>query len=399
MTALASEPLNPDGLHMDDGSAVQSSKRPDDTAFKQQKLKSWQPVMSPPYVISCFLITGIIFIIIGAVVVVTSDGIQEVVIRYDQVGDCNYDASDGYACPEFPLPIQLTKKMKAPVYMYYKLENLYQNHRRYAKSRSDDQLAGNSVTESGLSDCSPLRKPGEYTNLGNMGSAPYEVGGDNIDPSSAVYSPCGLIAWSMFNDSFVLEREETSGTTLICDGANFNATGDQIDTSVNMQCKKRGIAWPSDPGVRYVAPSLGPGTITNHGWPGACTAAAANTSDYSSFLCNGEYLGEVGHKIPDTQDEDLMVWMRLASLSSFRKLYRVVTSDLEVGSYILKVRQRYDMRAFDGKKSFVLSTTSWIGGKNYFLGGLYIGVGSLCVILGVGFLVKYLTTQRRVANI
>jgi hypothetical protein len=123
MSALASEPLNPDGVHMDDGTSTQPSKRPDDTAFKQQKLKSWQPVMSPPYVISCFLITGIIFIIIGAVVVVTSDGIQEVTIRYDQVRGC--DVQDrlpelGYACTPFTLPIQLTKKMEAPVYMYYR---------------------------------------------------------------------------------------------------------------------------------------------------------------------------------------------------------------------------------------------------------------------------------------
>jgi hypothetical protein len=33
------------------------------------------------------------------------------------------------------------EKMKAPVYVYYELDNFYQNHRRYVKSRSDDQLS------------------------------------------------------------------------------------------------------------------------------------------------------------------------------------------------------------------------------------------------------------------
>ena len=247
-----------------------------------------------------------------------------------------------------------------------------------------------------MSDCSPLKTPGEYQPLGALGSAPYQVGDAPSDVGATVYSPCGLIAWSMFNDSFSLYHNETSGNqTLVCDGENFdNVTGEPLTP---MRCKKRGIAWPSDPGVRYTAPERGPSTITNYGWPGACTAG--NSSSYNVHLCNGWYLGEVGHKIPNTQDEDLMVWMRLASLSSFRKLYRVITSDLEAGSYTLQVKQRYDMRSFDGKKSFVLSTTGWIGGKNYFLGGLYIGVGALCFILGVGFLVKYLTTQRRVANL
>ena len=35
--------------------------------------------------------------------------------------------------------------MKAPVYVYYELDNFYQNHRRYVKSRSDSQLEGENV--------------------------------------------------------------------------------------------------------------------------------------------------------------------------------------------------------------------------------------------------------------
>ena len=36
--------------------------------------------------------------------------------------------------------LTVTERMRAPVYMYYKLTNYYQNHRRYVKSRSDQQL-------------------------------------------------------------------------------------------------------------------------------------------------------------------------------------------------------------------------------------------------------------------
>jgi|TARA_B110000971_G_C19688775_1_gene354473 hypothetical protein len=32
--------------------------------------------------------------------------------------------------------------MKAPVHLYYQLDNFYQNHRRYVKSRDDKQMRG-----------------------------------------------------------------------------------------------------------------------------------------------------------------------------------------------------------------------------------------------------------------
>ena len=38
--------------------------------------------------------------------------------------------------------------MAAPVYLYYQLDNFYQNHRRYVSSRSDTQLAGTMYTSS-----------------------------------------------------------------------------------------------------------------------------------------------------------------------------------------------------------------------------------------------------------
>lgn len=41
-----------------------------------------------------------------------------------------------------PCDINITvpERMEPPIYMYYKLTNFYQNHRRYVKSRSDVQL-------------------------------------------------------------------------------------------------------------------------------------------------------------------------------------------------------------------------------------------------------------------
>lgn len=378
------------------------SKKPDDTAFKQQRLPAWQPVMSPPYVIGCFMTVALIFIPLGAGIIVTSDQVQELSVRYDHLQACPFDQrlpQYNYACRPQNFTMTITKTMKAPVYIYYRLDNFYQNHRRYAKSRSDLQLAGEVVDKSSLTDCEPFTSPGQY--LQPAGNTSIQIGpnnGDVLDITSVTYSPCGLIPWSMFNDTFILSKDEGSTSTLYCNGANFNSVGDVLDPSIPMKCSKKGIAWPSDIGVKYASQPTDPTTLrttlTYRGWP-----TAYNNTPLSVFAQNGWYLGEVGHRIPDPVDEDLMVWSRLASLSTFRKLYRRIDVDLEPGTYFVTVLQRYDLRSFGGKKYFVLSTTSWIGGQNYFLGGLYVATGCLCFMLGAAFLAKHITTPRRVGSL
>jgi len=71
--------------------------------------------------------------------------------------------------------------MEPPVYVYYQLEDFYQNHRRYVKSRDDEQLDGSVKSYSALSDCEPLIR---------------------ADGNNKILHPCGLIANSFFNGAF-----------------------------------------------------------------------------------------------------------------------------------------------------------------------------------------------------
>jgi hypothetical protein len=67
--------------------------------------------------------------------------------------------------------------LQGEVFFYYGLVNFYQNHRRYVRSRDDQQLLGKSGRAS--SDCQPFQRASN---------------GSDVD-----VCPCGAIANSRFN--------------------------------------------------------------------------------------------------------------------------------------------------------------------------------------------------------
>lgn len=58
----------------------------------------------------------------------------------------------------------------------------------------------------------------------------------------------------------------------------------------------------------------------------------------------------------------------------------------------------FDTTPFSGRKSVVISTASWLGGKNPFLGYSYIVVGVLCLICAVIFIAKQVIAPRSVSR-
>ena len=100
----------------------------------------------------------------------------------------------------------IQNKIKGPIYVYYKLTNYLQNHRRYVNSRSNKQLAGEYLTVDELSDCDPIKKVGDLWTQQkvslrrdpNNPSRRFKL--DDNDPAI----PCGLVAKSFFNDTFQL---------------------------------------------------------------------------------------------------------------------------------------------------------------------------------------------------
>lgn len=65
---------------------------------------------------------------IGIVLKSYSDEIAEAVIHY------NSSCKLGEVCEK---EITIANEMKAPIYVYYQLDNFYQNHRLYFESKDD----------------------------------------------------------------------------------------------------------------------------------------------------------------------------------------------------------------------------------------------------------------------
>jgi hypothetical protein len=324
--------------------AKKESRKPKYTKFTQQELPACKPLLTPKWVITIFMVVGIIFIPIGAVTLLASNKVVEIVHRYDD--SCLpsnaitkdekvafiQSASSNKSCP---VTLTVPKKMSAPVYIYYQLDNYYQNHRRYVKSYDASQLRDNSLgstTGSGPSACKP-----EAT-----------LNGQPI-------VPCGLIAWSLFNDSYTFE---VGGLPLNPD--------------------RTGISWKSDRDDKF-------GKITPFNFPN-------NNNLTNTSLIGG---GSIPENKPLDQDEDLIVWMRTAALPTFRKLWGKIETDLSEGQTIsVNILNNYNTYTFSGKKKLVLSTTSWLGGKNNFLGIAYLTVGILCIVLAFAFFLIHLRNPR-----
>ncbi|KJA27311.1 hypothetical protein HYPSUDRAFT_35157 [Hypholoma sublateritium FD-334 SS-4] len=372
-------------------------KRPANTAFKQQRLKAWQPILTPKTVLPTLFIIGILFAPIGGLLIWGSSLVSEMTFDYtdcetltpatsldsltfvdlpsnkysyrirsseeknshpstpqyaflDNSGNASVtDVSEKQQCiVEFDVPVDL----QPAVLFYYKLTNFFQNHRRYVKSLNSDQLKGKFVSVNTLddSDCKPLSSINK----------------------TAIY-PCGLIANSLFNDTF-------SAPTLL------NPT--ESNPSQEYVFSFTGIAWPGE-SKKYVSNPV-PGGYSSY-------TDILPPPNWALRFPNG-YTNSTPP--PDLKnDEHFQNWMRTAGLPTFTKLYGRNDADtMQKGRYRIIIGMNFPVLPYKGTKSFVISTVSWIGGKNPFLGWAYVAAASIFVLLAILGTARHLIKPRRLGD-
>ncbi|XP_020252095.1 ALA-interacting subunit 1-like isoform X2 [Asparagus officinalis] len=273
--------------------------KPRYSRFMQQELPSWNPILTPRWVIFLFSIIAAAFIPIGIFSLQASHKVVEIVNQYEKA--CANQATDKVAyiqdskiskkCTRI---LTVPRDMKSPIFVYYQLDNFYQNHRRYFSSRNNIQLKDPNKAS---------------TTKGCKNEA------ETKDKSPIV--PCGLIAWSLFNDTFSFSRGNET-----------------------LEVNKKEISWNTDRNERF------------------------GNDVYPKNFQSGSVIGgkSLDPNKPLSEQEDLMVWMRVAALPTFRKLYGKIEVDLKANDKItVSLENNYNTYSFGGTKKLVLSTATWIG--------------------------------------
>ena len=359
------------------------------SAYKQQEMKAFRPIVGLGGVVGCFGLLGLLFIAVGAVILSMAAGTPTTsAVRYDDKPECKaalkrspcyteqFDADDKpkalAGVPLNPLcadrtksvaewatagaanddvtcsvTMTVTEAMEPPIFLHYQLTNFFQNHRRYITNRLDQQLRGQDWDTKELYESAVLDKCANAADTCTSGAVPSKLGG--ADGTTQLYwcNPCGLVARSFFTDEFALQAP---------DGAYVPMTN-------------ASITWESDLEHKYKKTS---DVDRKNGVAGAANTYNLRTDEEESLVV----------------DPDFIVWMRTAALPQFRKLYRVIETKLEPGDYTVTVRNNFDVSYFEGEKALVLGTTSAIGAPNTKLGWTYLVVGVLCVFAAIFLALK-----------
>lgn len=356
----------------------EKNKRPKENSFTQQKLKAFHPIITPKYIIPLFIALGVFLIALGAGMIYASYNVQDLIIDYTECDESsteyytdipsdkvqyhfkndltispkwkyaiNTSESDSTEQGICKLQFQIPSDIGSPVFMFYQLENFYANHRRYVKSYSEDQLNGKAASLSDIKDtvgqnCQPLSENSEGIRI----------------------YPCGLIANSLFNDTF---------SSLVAVN----------DTTEDYQMTNDGIAWSTNKNrmkkTQYQASEVVPPPNWIKKFPNGYDDT--NMPDISTW--------------PEFQN-----WMQTSALPKFSKLaLRNDKESLKAGTYEVAIGLHWPVKEFNGKKSLYISTRSVIGGRNSFLGISWVVCGALCLIIALTFVAFNFLAPRKIGDV
>lgn len=103
--------------------------------------------------------------------------------------------------------------------------------------------------------------------------------------------------------------------------------------------------------------------------------------------------------IDGVMNEHFVVWMRVAALPQFRKLYGYIERTIPAGSTLtFAIEANYAVERMRGAKALVVGNTYAFGTKNHWLGTLFIIAGGIAGLLGVLFAAKMVLSPRKFAD-
>jgi len=177
-----------------------------------------------------------------------------------------------------------------------------------------------------------------------------------------------------------------------------------------------GIAWPSDKQDKFAQPKAFKSVPVTDlslscndssvNLPAGCKSYKdSNTGTmYKFYYPNDDttqYLYEtypgIISPINGVTDEHFMVWMRTASLPTFRKLYGKISGNFqEVEKITFDIVANYEVQSFQGKKSLVISTPGNLDTNgNAFVGSFVWTLGCLFLTSSLIWIFFFLSPSSR----
>uniref|UniRef100_A0A7N9CRS4 Transmembrane protein 30B n=1 Tax=Macaca fascicularis TaxID=9541 RepID=A0A7N9CRS4_MACFA len=209
---------------------ARGAHQPDNTAFTQQRLPAWQPLLSASIALPLFFCAGLAFIGLGLGLYYSSNGIKE--LEYDYTGDsgtsnCSVCAEAGQGRAPPPLLVRLVllaaRALPGPRVPLLRADQLLPEQpalRRVPRRRAAERAAQRAAP------------PGQRVR-------PYQLSAAGLP-----IAPCGAIANSLFNDSFSLWHQRLPGGLY-----------------VQVPLDRSGIAWWTDYHVKFRNPPLVNGSL------------------------------------------------------------------------------------------------------------------------------------------
>ncbi|KAL2134293.1 hypothetical protein VTI74DRAFT_550 [Chaetomium olivicolor] len=359
--------------------------RPPNTAFRQQRMRAWQCVLTPKLIVTIFSVLAAIYLGFGAYLTYLAHTVRDIRIDYTdcnatapnefgpmpdkyitahfaktdssfdpykadwmkeerEVQVANYTATRSFCRVRFNIP----EDLKPTISFFYNLENFYQNHRRYVNSFNAKQLLGDAVDGRTINDstCDPITH-------------------DPLGSGKIVY-PCGLVANSIFNDTF-------SPPVLL-------TVPDSNESNRTYPMSTKGIAWPGMKDLygetKYSLDQI----VPPPNW-------------YERYK-----YGYTKENPPPNlkEDEGFQNWMMLAAVPNFFKLYQKNDNDVMLaGKYEVDIEFNFDTTVYKGRKAFVLTTISTMGSRNIWPGIIFLIVGGICLVLDVYFILSFFLWKPR----
>ncbi|CAI9169314.1 unnamed protein product [Rangifer tarandus platyrhynchus] len=328
------------------------SRLPDNSAVKQQQLPAFRLQLSANEILSGFFATGVFCLGMGVILLLSAKSIREIEINYtEKCASCaklREDATNFDKECSCSISFYLPQKMEGNVYLYYKLYGFYQNLYRYILSRSNIQLVGTDVKD--VRNCAPFK----------------------TSDKGLPIAPCGAIANSLFNDTFVLLYNSDSST------------------QIEVPMMRTATAWWTDKYVKFQNPTYQnlshafEGTAKPPNWPKPVYELDEEDPRNNGFI-----------------NDDFIVWMRTAAFPTFKKLHRRLhridnfTEGLPAGSYSFIINYNFPVSRFQGQKALVLSTLTWSGGSSLFLGLAYLVTGAVTLLAFFSMMAVHLKLKER----